>query len=926
MDGRGISLYSSGDDREHQRYLEDVEIVDMRAETQQGGSQPRRLRSNSHANRNEELIEPGSTAALNNQHPSNSKRRYTTLTTNTTPPSPDEISTTLSAFHFVDEDPWSSTEYEREVEQEDHRISISSTIYSQSYYDPYDVLPTPRTVPTLTCLQSGKHSQVADNTMRRGARSNYSELEDRVSFMELVSPTEGKPPLPTTPKPDFSTFYSAGRSSRSLERRLPSQEHGRRPHKISTSNTRSNSRANSYDDELNMQPPPTSNTLDPLSRADLVRKSRKLAQVFGQTPNGASLLPSPSGITDSSEVRRSFLDITSPTSSRHHNSNSMAALRKQSAGEARDTVKANMDRMKRKGIWPPPASTHYMSAASGRRYSTPLTPDEFEFLNELHRQEPASTNQSDHRASSIIGSGEDGNLIEIGDAQQVEGDSASFIDWDDESPGLNDKNKHPVELLAQSPAASQSSSRRTSISSLAFASPSAYPGGAPRNSFTREDYIGTELPVAPFDYTDDEEQKRDMQQQHLARQPSLLSLITPSLMSPEERAEAEKRRKREKLAKLHRFLGSRVPTGLVLGQADEDSESGLPGLSASSMGEETDAEGSSEEKRSWKKGMAKVTRRRSGSESGISSEWSDIRDRRKDDMSEDERSRMVKRAVRLEKVFGVAPPQTLYAFGHVSHAHSNSGVVAPPVVPTMIRSSSVGPTETLILSTPLPPKRGNTRPASRELLLPKGNNPDQQAIEIEAGDVSATLRVSRPRGASLAYTHYDHSLNSLGDILDRDDRASLQELHEILYQAGETDHLAGVHHDPDLVAIDIDAPGYASGLASGSIRSERRRSLPELPARMSIASLDSIGSIISKVSLDDADAEASDGAFQVRRRRAAKLTQFFGVDYRDLVQDVLDSIENGVELERGRSLSRQEAEDLLRKLRTIKGKRTGIFP
>ncbi|KAJ3815601.1 hypothetical protein F5876DRAFT_30283 [Lentinula aff. lateritia] len=657
--------------------------------------------------------------------------------------------------------------------------------------------------------------------------------------MELISPTtESKPPLPTTPKPDFSTLYSAGRSSRSLERRLPNQEHGRRQHKFSNPNSRTNSRTNSYDDDVNMQLPPTSNNLDPLSRADLVRKSRKLAQVFGQTPNGASLMPTTSGMADTYPMRRSFLDITSPTSSRHHISNSVATFRKNSVGDTKQKVKENMDRVKGKGIWPPPASTHYISATSGRRHSTPLTPDDFDFLNELHLQEPISSRQTDREASS----------------------------------------------------------RRSSVSSLAFAPPSAYPGGAPRNSFTREDYIGTELPAAPFDDTDDEGgQKRDIQQ-HLARQPSLISLVTPSLMSPEERAEAEKRRKREKLAKLHRFLGSRVPTGLVLGlgQADEDSESGLPGLSASSMGEETDAEGSSEEKRSWKKGMVRVTRRRSGSESGVSSDWSDIRDRRKDDMGEDERLRMVKRAIRLEKVFGVAPPQTLYAY----------------IGPTMIRSSSTGTTEAILTLNPLPPKRGHTRPASREFLLPKGNSTDQQAIEVEVGDVSGTLRLSRPRGASLAYTHYEHSLNSLGDILDRDDRASLQELHEILYWASDAEQLsAGFRPEPDQDLADIDRNLLSNG--SGSARSERRLSLPALPARTSIASLnslDSVGSILSKVSFDDADVEASDGTFQVRRRRAAKLTQFFGVDYRDLVQDVLDSIENGVEMEKGRGLSRQEAE------------------
>lgn len=40
--------------------------------------------------------------------------------------------------------------------------------------------------------------------------------------------------------------------------------------------------------------------------------------------------------------------------------------------------------------------------------------------------------------------------------------------------------------------------------------------------------------------------------------------------------------------------------------------------------------------------------------------------------------------------------------------------------------------------------------------------------------------------------------------------------------------------------------------------------------------------------------------FQLRRRRAAKLTSFFGVDYRELVNNVLESIESGLEHERKR--------------------------
>jgi len=54
--------------------------------------------------------------------------------------------------------------------------------------------------------------------------------------------------------------------------------------------------------------------------------------------------------------------------------------------------------------------------------------------------------------------------------------------------------------------------------------------------------------------------------------------------------------------------------------------------------------------------------------------------------------------------------------------------------------------------------------------------------------------------------------------------------------------------------------------------------------------------------------EASD--FQIRRRRAAKLTSFFGVDYRELIHDILESIEKGVEEERKRGTLRPEEVDV----------------
>jgi hypothetical protein len=78
---------------------------------------------------------------------------------------------------------------------------------------------------------------------------------------------------------------------------------------------------------------------------------------------------------------------------------------------------------------------------------------------------------------------------------------------------------------------------------------------------------------------------------------------------------------------------------------------------------------------------------------------------------------------------------------------------------------------------------------------------------------------------------------------------------------------------------------------ASSIRTERRHSLP---------SRVSLGSLASEYSSDLASllqTPEPGGDFQMRRKRAAKLTQFFGVHYRELINDVLQSLEKGLERE-----------------------------
>lgn len=106
----------------------------------------------------------------------------------------------------------------------------------------------------------------------------------------------------------------------------------------------------------------------------------------------------------------------------------------------------------------------------------------------------------------------------------------------------------------------------------------------------------------------------------------------------------------------------------------------------------------------------------------------------------------------------------------------------------------------------------------------------------------------------------------------QDDRKSLVELHRFLH--GEAD----TSPSDEEVAMNPRRLSIAA-----SFRSERRHSLP------SSASMTSLSSELFT--------SPTTSRFQIRRRKAAKLTNFFGVNYRELMQDILESIEKGVEEE-----------------------------
>ena len=165
--------------------------------------------------------------------------------------------------------------------------STSSTTTSMSFHTPVGIYPADR--PSATTLAT-PHEPVARPLSSDGLR-------------QFLVP---KPAIPTAPKPDF--------------RRSKSVQPERRPLMISSppSPPLLNRPAATYQGTTDLRPPapargssvpPTTNLLNSQERADLIRKSRKLTQLFGQTPSPIS---GPGSLSDSQVPNNMLLPIVPP--------------------------------------------------------------------------------------------------------------------------------------------------------------------------------------------------------------------------------------------------------------------------------------------------------------------------------------------------------------------------------------------------------------------------------------------------------------------------------------------------------------------------------------------------------------------------------------------------------------------------------------
>jgi len=350
-------------------------------------------------------------------------------------------------------------------------ISISSTFYSDSpvsdmYHSPFSPSRTPARESFMDIRPS-------------------ASLQDYRPLSQPSSPTSSpKPPIPNTTKPTF---------------RNPSPK---------------TSPAQHYTGPKNMpRSPQTGGFLDLDERSDLIRKNKKLARLFGQSPGPDALLHQDLG-------RPSKPHVSPPTVTDPHIHTT--------------SNKLEISVIQRASTYP---------YRHDRRHSAPLSPDEISVLSS-----PINRKSTDYSLGSHIGSC-----------------ASSFMDLSDD---------------------------------LSTASPK----------------TAGDVPCRPHS-------------------PSQQSVFEN--MSAEEQAEELRRRKREKLAKLHRCLGSQVPVNLVLGF--DDHETSLPPL-------RTDVISGTKEDR-----KVIVRRRRCSSVEAYPSGWSD-EFRVRQDLNVKEKAINVRRAQKMEKV------------------------------------------------------------------------------------------------------------------------------------------------------------------------------------------------------------------------------------------------------------------------------------
>ena len=545
---------------------------------------------------------------------------------------------------------------------------------------------------------------------------NTDSLRSRVKpvLPAISTAISSKPPIPTSPKPDFKR---RSRSAQPPPDRRDATLDSPSVQEVTYTRVR----------------PPHTNLLNPIERAEKIRSTRKLAQVFGQTPASSEAVAM-SHLAYEANVPSGLLCAPSNGLMLLSGKRSLGNLKHHRGAVSMSVAEGGSDAPQ--PLWPPPEpdASRYV-ALSARRHSTPLTPETFMFMED----EAASPDRSSVDSG---GSRHSSDVIEVSSRR-----GTPHSDW----------GSHAGHGRSAGP-------------------------GSPTSfmDLSEEDILADGL----SSITTVETPRAD-------RRPGLVHSSSSSVYSftSEDLAEEDRRRKREKLAKLHRFLGSRVPVDVVLGQLSIGAAVQTLDLPPISDGQQqpqqsqpqpqqhTYARMDTDTRKTW------ARRRRSSSAGELGHKWSDDVDRLKEELNDKEKAQNVKRAIKMEKVcyilactpcltdsslrfakmFGVAPPQTLY---HTRAAPPPSGSANSHHASSASTSAAAQ-----YMAAPHSPSSPTSRNMNQGAYM---RNKVKRHARPGTADSTEPLishhgngRLGSSHGFSDIYEHYRHSLNSLNDILDR---------------------------------------------------------------------------------------------------------------------------------------------------------------
>ncbi|KZO92736.1 hypothetical protein CALVIDRAFT_292000 [Calocera viscosa TUFC12733] len=418
-------------------------------------------------------------------------------------------------------------------------------------------------------------------------------------------------------------------------------------------------------------------------------------------------------------------------------------------------------------------------------------------------------------------------------------------------------------------------------------------------------------------------------------------------------AEKDKRRRRHTLQKIHRYLGVVVPAEIV---APSSNGLGTP------LPLPADPPSTSSPNWPWaedkKVGWKTLFTRSSGAPKLDEPVWKPsavgvgVGTRRVVPTLQDpglyssplERARNVKRAAKMEQLFGSPPPPALYlarpAGTPLSPALDSPVSPKSPLVPGMRRrakshdSPSRPMMQGIIVTTeeeveldepspiyvPLPPVGLGIGPKhQRDRLWSDGDVIDISAEGMEVGgEVGEFGEVDAAQKEGKSFKSYRRSLASLDYLTQAGNRDSLASLLQYISESDDQDA-----HDPFATpsgaSLRSPAPSQARSMTSTTATSGNLSIIPPNPNAQDPETASLIS--LAPSSPDPGEVAPAPPAW----KRAAKLRKFFGVSYRELFDQLLERIEAGAreDMDRG-ALTKEEFDVVVGELRALRERREGL--